>query len=153
MDKEYLSVKEFAAAAGLTPQAVYKKLNNQLKPYFKMVDGKKTIEKSALELFDRSSETTTSSATVEQQLINMLQTELNKKNEQIAELQKALDQEQRLHAMSQQRLLELEDKQHTKESKNDSESNIDSNVSAEPEKTEAAAVSEQNVPWWKFWKK
>lgn len=106
MEKEYLSIKEFAAAVGISPQAVYKQLNNKLKPYLKTVDGKKTIEKSALSLFEKEPKTNE----VEQQLINMLQTELNEKNKQIAELQKLLDQAQRLHAAEKQRVLELEDK-------------------------------------------
>ena len=106
MEKEYLSIKEFAAAVGISPQAVYKQLNNKLKPYLKTVDGKKTIEKSALFLFEKEPKTNE----VEQQLINMLQTELNEKNKQIAELQKLLDQAQRLHAAEKQRVLELEDK-------------------------------------------
>ena len=56
------------------------------------------------------------------QLINMLQKELEEKGEQlrekdkqIAELQKLLDQSQKLHAMDKQRILELEDKTHTEE--------------------------------------
>ena len=106
MEKEYLSIKEFAAAVGVSQQAIYKQLNNKLKPYLKVVDSKKMLEKSALSLFSREDKKTE----VEQQLINMLQTELNKKNEQIAELQRLLDQAQKLHAMDKQRILELEDK-------------------------------------------
>ena len=106
MEKEYLSIKEFAAAVGVSQQAVYKQLNNKLKPYLKVVDNKKMLEKSALSLFVKEEK----SNGVEQQLINMLQTELNEKNKQIAELQKLLDQAQRLHAAEKQRVLELEDK-------------------------------------------
>lgn len=107
MAKEYISIKEFAELAGVSQQAIYKQLNNKLKTYLKIVDGKKTLEKSALELFRKQE----NSSTVEQQLINMLQTELNKKNEQIATLQKLLDQEQQLHAMARQELKLLEEKQ------------------------------------------
>lgn len=106
MEKEYLSIKEFAAAVGVSQQAIYKQLNNKLKPYLKVVENKKMLEKSALELFVKEEKTNQ----VEQQLINMLQTELNEKNKQIAELQKLLDQAQRLHAAEKQRVLELEDK-------------------------------------------
>lgn len=106
MEKEYLSIKEFAVAVGISQQAVYKQLNNKLKPYLKVVDNKKMLEKSALSLFVKEEK----SNGVEQQLINMLQTELNEKNKQIAELQKLLDQAQRLHAAEKQRVLELEDK-------------------------------------------
>lgn len=106
MDKEYLSIKEFAEAAGVSQQAIYKQLNNKLKPYLIVVEKRKMLEKSALSLFSKAE----NSKEVEQQLINMLQTELNRKNEQIAELQKLLDQAQKLHAMDKQRILELEDK-------------------------------------------
>ena len=106
MDKEYLTIKEFAAAVGVSQQAIYKQLNNKLKPYLKVVENKKMLEKSALELFKKEEKINE----VEQQLINMLQTELNAKNEQIERLQQALDQAQKLHAMEKQRVLELEDK-------------------------------------------
>lgn len=122
MDKEYLSIKEFAAAVGVSQQAIYKQLNNKLKPYLKVVGNRKVLEKSALELFKKEEKTTT----VEQQLINMLQTELNKKNEQIEVLQQLLCQEQQLNAMNQQKIQALEDK--------------------------AAAVPEEpEKKWWKFW--
>lgn len=121
--KEYISIKEFATAAGVSQQAIYKQLNNKLKPYLKEIDGKKMLNISALELFKKKEDTTT----VEQQLINMLQTELNRKNEQIAELQKLLDQEQQLRMVEHKRVLELEQK------------------NLEPEEPEQKRR-------WKFWK-
>lgn len=111
MAKEYISIKEFAELAGVSQQAIYKQLNNKLKSYLKVVDGKKTLDKSALELFKKQE----NSSGVEQQLINMLQTELNQKNEQIAQLQKLLDQEQQLHAMARQELKLLEEKKQESE--------------------------------------
>ena len=52
---EYISIAEFARRAGITPQAVYKKLNNQvdnqLSTYTKIHNGKKRIHIKALELF------------------------------------------------------------------------------------------------------
>ena len=44
--KDFLSVVEFAAAAGITKQAVYKRIKQDLAPYVKEQDGKKTISKS-----------------------------------------------------------------------------------------------------------
>ena len=111
MMNDYLSIKEFAKATGLSQQAIYTQLNNKLKTYLKVVDNKKMLEKSALSLFVKEEK----SNGVEQQLINMLQTELNEKNKQIAELQKLLDQAQRLHAAEKQRVLELEDKMATEQ--------------------------------------
>ena len=122
MNNEYLSIKDFAAAVGVSQQAIYKQLNNKLKPYLKVVENKKMLEKSALELFKKEEKVNE----VEQQLINMLQTELNKKNEQIEALQQLLCQEQQLNAMNQQKIQALEDK--------------------------AAAVPEEpEKKWWKFW--
>ena len=49
--KDYLTVLEFAAAAGITKQAVYKRIKQDLASYVKEQDGKKTISKEALKLF------------------------------------------------------------------------------------------------------
>ena len=49
--KDYLTVFEFAAAAGITKQAVYKRIKQDLAPYVKEQDSKKTISKEALKLF------------------------------------------------------------------------------------------------------
>ena len=48
---EYISIAEFAKRAGLTPQGVYKQLNNRLSTYVKVHNGKKRISIKALELF------------------------------------------------------------------------------------------------------
>lgn len=40
--QEYMTIKEFAAAAGVTEQAVYKQLNNKLSTYSTMLNGKKS---------------------------------------------------------------------------------------------------------------
>ena len=125
MNKDFLTIKEFAEAVGVSQQAVYKQLNNKLKPYLKVVDNKKMLNKSALELFKPKEDTTN----VEQRLINMLQDELNKKNEQIERLQQLLDHAQQLHAMEKQRVLELECK------------------------VEEQKQQEQKKKWWQFGKK
>ena len=49
--KDYLTVVEFATAASITKQAVYKRIKQDLAPYVKEQDGKKTISKEALKLF------------------------------------------------------------------------------------------------------
>jgi hypothetical protein len=51
---DLLTVKEFAAAAGVTEQAIYKRLNNpsdQLNNYLTLVEGRKRLDKAALSLF------------------------------------------------------------------------------------------------------
>ena len=48
---EYLSVKEFAEAAGVTVQAIYKRVKTDLAPFTKDENGVKLVNKEALELF------------------------------------------------------------------------------------------------------
>lgn len=120
MEKEYLSIKEFATAVGISQQAVYKQLNNKLKEYLKVVDGKKMLNIKALELYktnDDSTKNSTSCTTDEQQLINWLKEEIKEKNKQIALLQaqiekeqQLLNQEQQLRMVEQQKYLELQSK-------------------------------------------
>lgn len=52
MKDEYLSIAEFAKRAGVTKQAVYLRLNKDLKPYLNELDGKKCLNIKALELYD-----------------------------------------------------------------------------------------------------
>lgn len=118
MDQQYITIKEFATRAGISTQAVYKKLNKSLQPYLKIVDGKKMLNIKGLELFGKKEEYNQ----VEQQIVNLLQNELKQlneeltaKNKQIEALSKALDQSQRLHAMDKQKILALEDKMQEQE--------------------------------------
>lgn len=46
--EELLTVQEFAEKAGVSVQAVYKRLNNSLNPYIQLVEGRKMIKLSAL---------------------------------------------------------------------------------------------------------
>ncbi|MBR5583732.1 MAG: hypothetical protein IKW21_04320 [Lachnospiraceae bacterium] len=120
MKNEYLSVKEFADAVGISQQAVYKQLNNRLKPYLKVVNNKKMLDLSALELFkkeDKEDNQDQNNNQLLNQLLNQLQKELDEKGQQLKEkdkqierLQQALDQAQKLNAMDKQKILELEDK-------------------------------------------
>lgn len=68
---EYLTVAEFAERAGVTKQAVYKRLNNQLQKYVIEQNGKKLIKSSALnDLYSDVSQA--KSQPVEQPLNNQL---------------------------------------------------------------------------------
>ena len=49
---DYISIKDFAERAGVTRQTVYNKLDTILQKYVKVVKGKKSINTSALKLFD-----------------------------------------------------------------------------------------------------
>ena len=51
MGKDFLSIKDFAEAAGFTPQGIYKRLKDEideLQQYCKEIDGKKFISAAAL---------------------------------------------------------------------------------------------------------
>lgn len=104
MNDEYISIKEFAELAGISVQAVYKRLNNQLNPYVKLVENRKMLKKSALyEVYGieveqpiqpkHSTKHSTNSTKVEtvkllQKTVDLLENELKIKNQQIETLQK-----------------------------------------------------------------
>lgn len=107
MNDEYISIKEFAELAGISVQAVYKRLNNQLNPYIKLVENRKMLKKSALyEVYGieveqpiqpkhstKHSTNSTNSTKVEtvkllQKTVDLLENELKIKNQQIETLQK-----------------------------------------------------------------
>lgn len=78
---EYLTVAEFAQRAGVTKQAVYKRLNNRLSKYVIEEKGKKLIKSTALN--DLYNDTTIEkSQPVEQPLNNQL-IEIIKENQRI----------------------------------------------------------------------
>ena len=106
---EYLSVKEFAEAVGITTQAVYKQLNNQLQGRFKK-DGKKTlIEKSAISMFQKKNDQPVDNQ-LQTELYNQLRNQLQEKDAQIALLHRLLDQEQQLNLVANKRVMELENR-------------------------------------------
>lgn len=48
---EYISIKEFAAKVGVSKQAVYRRIEKDLKQYVKVENGTKSISTEALPLF------------------------------------------------------------------------------------------------------
>ena len=99
---QYLSVKEFAQAAGVSVQAVYKRLSKDLKPFVNEVDGRKVINKRALkEVYGKDQEELEEKVdndliNVLLNQINLLTNELNQKNSEINELHRLLENEQKL---------------------------------------------------------
>ena len=101
-EDQYLSVKEFAQAAGVSVQAVYKRLSNGLEPFVKEVEGRKVIAKRALkEVYgkdqeDQEEKVDNDLINVLMNQINLLTNELNQKNSEINELHRLLENEQKL---------------------------------------------------------
>ena len=93
MDKNLLTIKEFAKLANKTQQTIYKQLNNRLNQYIQLVDNKKMLEYRALkEVFNIG---------VEQPIQPELNNSFNPKKDveieflrkQIEQLQKELEKE------------------------------------------------------------
>lgn len=112
MEKEYLSIKEFAAAAGVSVQSVYNRIkesNNKIQKYIKIKDGKKVISAAALddiyqkgfeydEIKEESAKEDSIVAILNKQIellenqVKQQQEEIANKNEQIASLLEQLQE-------------------------------------------------------------
>ena len=135
--KVYLTIKEFAEAANVSHQAVYKQLQTRLNDYKIEVKNQTYIDISTLEKF-YGEETATEVEQVAQaevelkkdneaaqkqlqqleEMIEFLKSEIKEKNIQIENLSdrlqaaiKSIDQEQQLHLVTQQKLLLIEKKE------------------------------------------
>lgn len=103
---ELITVAEYAKIKGVTVQSVYKQLNNRLKPFLKVVDGKKYLLSTAVGETIKSNSTEVeqpfnnhSTEVLNQSLIEMLQKnnevlqrQLEIKDEQIKQLNERLEQ-------------------------------------------------------------
>lgn len=132
--KEYLTIKEFAEAAGVSKQAVYQRLTGALKPYVSIRDGIKYVNIKALELYKgddavkklkKNNQEESNSVQVDS-MVELLKRELDEKNKQIDELYKLLEQSQVNLSQAQYRLQLIEDQRNE-----------------EPE--------EKKESWWKKW--
>lgn len=86
MNEEYISIAEFAEKAGVSVQAVYKRLDKDIQPWLKELNGKKVLNIKALEVF-KGEKTSTEVESTEalMRMVSMLEKELEIKNEQIRE--------------------------------------------------------------------
>lgn len=133
-EDHYLTIKDFAQAAGVSVQAVYKRLNqveNPLNQYLNLVDGKKMLDTKALkdlygveveqpveQPLNQSCQPDPTCDTVIKALsqqLEVLQDQLNSKDQQIEDLNQRLkesmqllDQQQKLTAIAEQKVLMLE---------------------------------------------
>jgi hypothetical protein len=115
---EYISIKEFAARAGVTTQAIYQRLDKDLQIYFKIIDKKKCLNISALELFilkPVDNEIQADLQRIDKDIVNSLQAtlkvltaqlevkdkQLEAKDRQISELHERLKEAQELNRNNQ----------------------------------------------------
>ena len=127
MEKKYYTVAEFAKKLGISRQSAYRKIDRYLSQYCKLDNGQKYISEAAFKdkKLVRELQEIRQSADSIDTVLNLLQEQLARKDEQIEKLQdqlteltKAFREAQALHAGTMQR--ELTDNNKRK--------------------------------WWKFWK-
>lgn len=120
------TIKQIADELGVSKTAVRKKIENlglrsslqKNGNQFAIDENQEKLIKSAFSESESETKTETNSQTETETvsaLVSMLQRELDVKNEQIAHLQKLLDQEQQLRMVTEQKLLQIEDKREQEE--------------------------------------
>ena len=103
MKNKYISVSEFAKAAGVSKQAVYSRLKSQdLNKFIKLENGKKLINTKALELFNKSSfnQVEQDLESTEREYIESLKKQIEELQRDKQELYRLLDQQQQLTAQA-----------------------------------------------------
>ena len=121
MEKQFLSISEYAKIKGISKQAVYQQLNKKLKDFVQVVDNQKFISIQALDENDLKKleqpieqEFNQVEQPVEQAfLISQLEEkdrQIDRLMKQIENLQELLNQSQRLQAADKQLLLEKKNK-------------------------------------------
>lgn len=91
--KELLTVQQFADAAGVSKQAIYKAINGQLKPFIQIVNGKKMIQRKALsEIYGiEVDQPLTNRVNPLNLTLQMLQQQLEEKDRQLAAKDKQIE--------------------------------------------------------------
>ena len=83
---EYIPVSKFAELAGVTPQAIYKRLQTDLAPFVKVENNSKLLNMEALKLFEVKQQSKEAQRIQElEQLVNSLQQEKQELIERLAE--------------------------------------------------------------------
>ena len=82
---EYLTISKFAEQAGVTPQAIYKRLQTDLATYLKVENGIKLLSEEALNLFAVKQQSKEAQRIQElEELVTQLKNEKNELNERLA---------------------------------------------------------------------
>jgi len=122
MNKEYLTVKEFSELAQVTPQYIYKQLNNKknnhLQTSLKIENGKKYINIQALKCFKKDEVVKQSEQSLNQnnnqlndsliKQIEFLQSQLEQKDNQLSEKDKQIE---KLHQITENQQVLLKNEQ------------------------------------------
>ena len=115
MKNKYISVSEFAKAAGVSKQAVYSRLKSQdLNKFIKLENGKKLINTKALELFNKSSSQSSFNQveqgleSTEREYIESLKKQIEELQRDKQELYRLLDQQQKLTAQANATIKQLQ---------------------------------------------
>lgn len=124
VDQEYISIKEFAVRAGVSPQAIYKRLNqvdNQLNNYVKQVGNQRMLNIQALQAV-YGIEVDNKNQPVEQPVVNsnqpmqdqirVLQEQLNSKDQQLREQAERDQKKDEQIRMLQEQLIEQDQRHH-----------------------------------------
>lgn len=112
MNGELLTIKEVAQKAGVSTQAVYQRLDKDLKPYLQVREGKKYLKAGVLELFNKAplqaplQEVDKDLQRGLQAIVDTLREQLAQKDKQIETLQSEL-KEQNAHVRAQSEKLVL----------------------------------------------
>lgn len=124
-NREYITVKELAELQGVSVQSIYQRLNTTLKPYIKIIKGRKCLDISVLgEVYGEDvkgfkqdfkqdlNKDLKGDSTVNllKETLETLRQQLEQKDRQIAELTKSLQFEQGKSKSLEDRVLQLEDR-------------------------------------------
>ena len=90
-EKSYITVKEFAKRAGVTTQRIYQMLGKDLQEYYTIIKGVKMIDEAALSLFDKNDFASDLQGDFAN-ILQVLQSQLVVKDEQISEKDKQIEQ-------------------------------------------------------------
>lgn len=108
MDKDYLTIQEVATRANKSPQAIYQRLNSSLKPYLKVINGKKMLHPDALEVLEPKEDLSKSDEALNK-VIEILQDQLRVKDDQIKALNESL--QKALQATSESHFIQAQEQQ------------------------------------------
>lgn len=126
MEKDYISIKEFADLAGVSAQSIYQRIrkkHNPIQAYLKEVDSKTLIRKTALkDLYSNEGKQEEAQSPTER-ILDILEKQLAEKDRQLQEkdkqiesllkslddTQRLLDQQQKLKAIETQLLIDKQE--------------------------------------------